>query len=419
MKTKLSRAFVMCLGVILAIGCSEKKSIESLELNKDSLELIRGTSEQLFVTVTSEDPVYWVSSDNEVATVDGTGLVKAVSIGEAVISAVSMDRRADCSVKVIGVPVSAVILDKTSCDIIIGNTVVLNASVTPENADYEAVEWISSDPEIATVDENGCVTAVSAGTVNVSAVAGGVEGVCEVNVLPSAKIGDYFYSDGSYSSDLDASKDVVGIVFWVGDPTQNDAALKKDFPNCTHGLVVSLDEKMTMWQKNAQSVNDWIQMYATEYEPIIAGDNADARNRIIGYNNTKAIEAFNDDKYNVDNIVDAVKAVTEYNASCPVSSTSGWFLPSAKELSLLCSGEYDGDIWNIYYNQEELVENRDFINGRLSALDNAVQLSEIGVYWTSFEYSQSESYYVFFQKGFVRMDYKDSNRYFVRYVLAF
>lgn len=419
MKAKLSNLILMCMGLYLVIGCSDKDVVGKLELNKRSLELVRGTSERLVLTDEPGSTVYWVSSDNEVATVDDQGLVTALRIGNAVITAACMNKSAECTVTVVGVPVASVTLDRTSCDLIIGNTVVLQAAVTPEDADYGSLEWKSSNPEVAVVDATGRVTAVSEGVAEISAVAGGIEGVCQINVLPPARIGDYFYSDGSYSAELNPSKDVVGVVFWVGDPSQDDAVLKKDYPNCTHGLVVALDEKMIVWQSNALNVNEWIGKYTSGYEPILAGDDAASRNRIMGYNNTKAIEEFNGDKYNVNNIVEAVASVTEYNSSCPVSETSGWFLPSAKELSLLCSGEYEGDIWNIYYTQEVLVENRDYINERLMTLDGATALSDQGVYWTSFEYSEDEAYYVFFQKGFVRMDYKDSNRYLVRYVLAF
>lgn len=63
----------------------------------------------------------------------------------------------------------------------------------------------------------------------------------DINLKPiPPKVGDFFYKDGTYSTDLNTSKaeDVVGVVFYVGDPTAQDVILYRDYPNCTHGLVV-------------------------------------------------------------------------------------------------------------------------------------------------------------------------------------
>lgn len=79
----------------------------------------------------------------------------------------------------------------------------------------------------------------------------------EEPVVP-AEIGDFYYDDGTWSSELDGSKEVIGIVFYAGDPTAEDPALKADFPECTNGLVVSLaaDDGITSWQSEYQTYWD-------------------------------------------------------------------------------------------------------------------------------------------------------------------
>ena len=86
----------------------------------------------------------------------------------------------------IDVPVlsSAVSLDKTSVSLLEGKTAVLTAAVDPAQAG-QAVNWSSSDENIVTVDQNGLVTAVAAGTATVTAEAAdntGASAVCQVTV---------------------------------------------------------------------------------------------------------------------------------------------------------------------------------------------------------------------------------------------
>ncbi|MBR4462460.1 MAG: Ig-like domain-containing protein, partial [Erysipelotrichaceae bacterium] len=66
--------------------------VDSIELDHSSLNLLGGASEQLVATVLPEgvdDTVYWTSSDPEVASVDDTGLVTALKVGKATITAAS------------------------------------------------------------------------------------------------------------------------------------------------------------------------------------------------------------------------------------------------------------------------------------------------------------------------------------------
>ena len=76
------------------------------------------------------------------------------------------------TVAVSGVPVTEVSLDLTELTLNIGESKTLTATVKPDDATYKAVAWTSADPAVASVDENGKVTALSAGTTVVTAKAG-------------------------------------------------------------------------------------------------------------------------------------------------------------------------------------------------------------------------------------------------------
>ena len=79
------------------------------------------------------------------------------------------------------IDVTSVTLDKTTLELTIGGTAVLNATVLPSDATDKTVVWTSSNPSVATVSE-GRVTAVSAGTATITATAGGKTATCTVAV---------------------------------------------------------------------------------------------------------------------------------------------------------------------------------------------------------------------------------------------
>ena len=117
----------------------------------------------------------WSSDNENVATVDASGKVTAVGVGQARITAVSevfeKTPEAECVVTVNknDVQIESVTLDKTAIEITTGNTAQLSASVLPEGSP-QGVTWSSSNSEVASVDKTtGLVTAIAEGTAVVTA----------------------------------------------------------------------------------------------------------------------------------------------------------------------------------------------------------------------------------------------------------
>ena len=81
--------------------------------------------------------------------------------------------------------VTGVMLEETVVDVLVENSVLLNATVTPDNAANKNVFWSSENDKIATVDQNGLVTGISVGntTITVTTEDGSFIDTCEVNVL--------------------------------------------------------------------------------------------------------------------------------------------------------------------------------------------------------------------------------------------
>ena len=158
--------------------------VTSVTLSKSSLELKKGQSETLVATVKPDDAsdknVSWSSSDNSIASVED-GKVTALKSGKATITAKAGDQSANCEVTVT-TPVESIRLDRTSVSLEETQTTTLVATVSPNDADENTVEWNTSDASVATVSD-GVVTAVQEGTATITATAGGQSAECAVKVV--------------------------------------------------------------------------------------------------------------------------------------------------------------------------------------------------------------------------------------------
>ncbi|MBE6069870.1 MAG: hypothetical protein E7211_19580, partial [Clostridium lundense] len=149
--------------------------VETITLNKTALELNLNPADsvQLIAAVlpaNADDPsLSWSSSAGSIVSVDQTGKVTAVSRGTAVITAAAKDGSGVSAVCVVNVwqKVDSVSLNKTALSLGVGKSETLTAtlaSATDAPPDITDVVWSSSDPNIASVDQAGRVTAHSAGS---------------------------------------------------------------------------------------------------------------------------------------------------------------------------------------------------------------------------------------------------------------
>ena len=162
--------------------------VASVKLNQTTLELIAGKEATLTATVKPDDAtnktVTWSSNNETVATVDNNGKVTAKAAGEAIITAKVGDKQATCNVKVTAaeVAVESVTLDQSSLELIAGKEATLTATVKPDNATNRTVAWESNATNVATVDNNGKVTAKAAGEAIITAKVGDKQATCNVKV---------------------------------------------------------------------------------------------------------------------------------------------------------------------------------------------------------------------------------------------
>lgn len=435
-------AFLFALCSMLFVACDKEQepietpdtiAVESVVVTPASCELTVDGEAQLNAEVLPADAEYtleWISTNSDIVTVaDGT--IKGIAPGTAIVMAKAGDKTGNCTVTVVGTPVESITLNYHELELDEGGAFTLSATITPEDADNKSILWSSSAPDVVKVNGAGNLTALRPGLAIITAKAGNCTDECavRVNAAPLA-VGDFYYSDGSWSQSLDPTRTPIGVVFYVGDITATDPALKTDHPYCTHGLVVALDEKIeTGWQLNYQEYNDtvgrWVELN-TDYETITSGfELSDNLNRPMGYNNTKAIEAFNLAEENASWKVEAVEYVVDYRTKVPAPETSSdWYLGSSKEMSLLVSGPYDQNIWEIR-DQGITIENKKLVNKKLEQIEGAwqigVQIPVMMFYWSSTEFDWEFAGLMMPMNGQMPKGFKSDNAafYTARAILAF
>lgn len=237
-----------------------------------------------------------------------------------------------------------------------------------------------------------------------------VDGASEIEISYTLQAGDFYLKDGTLLSKdaalTDAQKAAcAGIVFWVGDATAIDPALKRDFPQCKHGLVVSLKETTSAWQEtydSQSSIQSWAgtqEFYKSDDYCALNDVDNDSPGGIQGYNNTQILKEYNKSEYAANYPVTILNSFDEITEGIILPNvTSGWYLPSPRELVEL-------------YNVMETV------NQSLTAFGNDQQLSP-EYSWSSGEDCGIYAWSVRLSNGDVSRGSKTNNAY-VRLVSAF
>lgn len=193
-----------------AIGVTE------VTLDRTELTLTEGETETLTATVKPDNAdnkkVTWSSDKTEIATVDGAGKVTAVKPGEAVVTVTTEDggKTATCKVTVKAkvVPVTGVDVKPWVMTLSVRGTSKLSYTIRPADATNQNVKWESESPSVATVDSEGNVKGVAAGTAKICVTTedGGFKSYCTVTVKEFSsgfEVGGLFYKTAKgYSMDF-------------------------------------------------------------------------------------------------------------------------------------------------------------------------------------------------------------------------
>lgn len=177
----MKKALIALLAVAaLMVACKpEVVKVSRIQLSQTEASIVVGESLTLKTIISPSDAenqqLAWTSSNEAVATV-ADGKITAVKEGTATIKAASTDGSnvtAECAVTVVkkAIPVTSIALDESEMSLKPGETLQLTAVVSPKDATVQAVNWRSSDSSVASVDQNGLVTALAGGSANITASA--------------------------------------------------------------------------------------------------------------------------------------------------------------------------------------------------------------------------------------------------------
>ena len=244
--------------------------------------------------------------------------------------------------------------------------------------------------------------------------------------LSNAHVGDFYCKRSSNGKDEgylipgdvvaligEQKKDCVGIVFWVGNEAfQQDPLLKSNHSDCSHGLVVALQDaalngstKMN-WSTGCESVqNSTENIYKSDF-------NIEETNKMCGYSNTLALKAYNTKKGDSNGLrVLPCDAIEQYSNNNPApANSSGWYFPSVMELKYVCWGQ----------GKNGGTAGRNNLNTQIGVSNGSLFVSD--GYWSSTETSGTSgslAWRVNFVDGYVYFDDKRGYAFRVRPLLAF
>ena len=151
---------------------------DEMEECKGFISAVIGMSKNAIQNSTVFTAVFEVLDDAEIGKAEFTSEVSATD-GAEIPNTLQVNGN-NIAVSVVN-PATGIALDKKNLDMAKGQTEKLTATLTPADAN-SAVTWKSSNEAVATVTNDGTVTAVSGGKATITATAGGLSASCEVNV---------------------------------------------------------------------------------------------------------------------------------------------------------------------------------------------------------------------------------------------
>ena len=197
MKTKKNILILLFIAYCLPYSCEDETPVipvASVSMSVTSVTITEGGIEYLKVIINPVDAtnknVSWKSSDVSIASVDQQGRVIANKAGRATVTVTTEDgnKTAACAITVDQkiISVISVSLNKTSLNLIEGESELLACAINPVDATNKKVSWKSSDVSIASVDQQGRVIADKAGraTVTVTTEDGNKTASCAITVDP-------------------------------------------------------------------------------------------------------------------------------------------------------------------------------------------------------------------------------------------
>lgn len=195
MKKIFSAIAVLTAFAMVAVSCNDDDTkdedipVTEVKVTPATGSVVAGTTLTLKAEILPENAtnktVEWKSRTPEIATVNSeTGVVTGVAEGEAVIMAICGGKNGKATLTVTAAPirVEKIELSKTELPLFVGKTEKLTYTINPENATDQTAVWDSSNKTVATIADDGTVTALAEGTTDITLTIDEKTATCKVTV---------------------------------------------------------------------------------------------------------------------------------------------------------------------------------------------------------------------------------------------
>lgn len=288
-----------------------ESSIKTKEIFLDSIldvKLVRGDSILAFISKKNADDsakVEWLSSNEDIITVDSIGKILCLSTGKATITATVGEKVATLKVEVY-IAVSSVELNKKSISLTTNDVVTLSATVFPSDATYKNVTFSTNDETIVQVDSAGKIKAISVGETTITAKAEEKIATCKVVVRIDISLGlqgkfsvsetkKIRFSHGNLQYNIDSET-------WQFAENQYDISKNKknidlfcwgtgNNPTASSNLSTFTD-----WGENFGDGNTWFTLSKDEWEYLLTKrQNAEKKYGVAQVNGVNGLILLSDD----------------------------------------------------------------------------------------------------------------------------
>ena len=163
--------------------------VTKIRIHAPALKIDTGKDMQLeahlYPSIATIKDIEWSSSNPQVVAVSENGFITGVSEGKARITATCGTVSNTCEITVVTPVIEAeqILLNIEATELNVGETIQLEATVLPEETTDKTVIWQSSDEDVATISDEGLLTAIMEGSATITAYCGDVTGICEITVV--------------------------------------------------------------------------------------------------------------------------------------------------------------------------------------------------------------------------------------------
>ena len=199
-----------------------KIPVRELTLNMNTATIDLGDTLQLEYTINENadnKDVIWESSNENILTVDQNGLVRGVSGGDATVTIKALDgsgMSASCNIISV-VLITDITFTQKNIELHVGSTYAFikndNYTITPNNANVTKLNWYTSDESIATITNDGTITAINEGKVKVYAAATDNSGIiASADIIVTIPSSELLLSDYNLTLNVDQTYTLVATV---------------------------------------------------------------------------------------------------------------------------------------------------------------------------------------------------------------